>query len=244
MRNIILLSPLLFLLFSCQTKKNEQVAPQKSEVIVFDSTYYFMLKEGYLKKDTVLLNIFFEKWSEQSLGKETDKDNKLAKTLCDIYEQVYQPYDYTKYGWIWGTLPRHRYVVLPAEISYLIINSIDSADAYYETDAISNIFPNPDLRGAKRLLDIDPFKKTMQLFLEKDGYHKLHFLDSCEYINAPISNSWKQYQTTPEVLDIKINGEQNQAIATLRLLSTGLGVELSLVDGNWEIDDVSTLWIE
>ena len=213
---------------------------------VFDSTYYFILKNAYINNDTIQLNAFFEKWSEASLKAEMRNENKIAKVLNDIFIEVYHPFNYEKYDWL--ARPEdsvYRYVILPSEIKYKITNSLtNDRGVNFDMDTLKGFYPNPNFKYAKRLLDIDPFKKSMKLFLEEDSYKKLWFLGSCNNINTPISYGWKDYRTTPEIKHILINKKLNKAVALLRVVSAGVSVELSFKNNKWNVEKVNQLWQE
>ena len=221
----------------------------KSEVKeVFDSTYYFMLKNAYENKDTTLLNLFFEKWCEASLKMEMKNESRIAKVLNDIYLEIYHPFNYKKYGW--SARPhysKYKYAILPTEIKFKIINfdSINKEEFWFdfEMDTLKQFYPNPNLGRAGRLLDIDPFKKSMELFLEKNSSTKHRFLDSYNHINMPICCNWKDYRTTPEVYYVLINEPLNKAIAYLLIESTGVTIELFFKNNKWNIEKVNQIWI-
>ena len=256
MKKVIILSIIVLISSSCGQTRNNQAETDSNEIVienfteeVFDSTYYFMLKEAYNNNDKVLLNAFFEKWSEASLNMKTENESEIAKILNDIYIKIYHPFDYKKYGW--SPRPhysKYKYAILPTEIKFKIMNidSIKNDDFWFnfEMDTLKQFYPNPNLGHAGRLLDIDPFKKSMELFLEEDSYKKNRFLDSYYHIMTPISYNWKDYKTTPEVYYILINKQLNKAIAYLKIISTGVSIELSFKNNEWNTEKVNNIWIE
>ena len=84
----------------------------------------------------------------------------------------------------------------------------------------------------------------MKLFLDKDSYQKSFYLDSTYFINTPISNDWKEYLTTPEILGILINSQKDSALVDLRLISTGVRILLTKNDEKWGKEKINELWIE
>ena len=84
----------------------------------------------------------------------------------------------------------------------------------------------------------------MQLFLNENSYQKSFYLDSTYFINTPISNDWKGYLTTPEILGILINRQKDSALVDLRLISTGVRILLTKKNEKWRKEKVEELWIE
>jgi len=244
MRKLLLITLILNVFVSCKINRNN-FASEKEEI--FDSTYY-MLKKAYSDKDTILLNDFFEKWSEASLKMEMQNENEIAKILNDIYTEIYHPFDFKKYGWQYRYYCP-KYAILPTEIKFKVVDStikcdFDKFNYGANMDTLKPFYPNPDLEHAGRLLDIEPFKTAMKLFLEKDSYEKLKFVGSCNHIYTPISNGWKDYQTTPKIYCVLINKQLNKAIAYLRIISTGVCIELSFENDKWNMEKVTDIWIE
>lgn len=252
MKKIVLMLT-LSVFISCNMNRNshENIKSSHMDFIsevdeVFDSTYYFILKDAYINNDTIQLNAFFEKWSETSSKVEMKNESTIAKILNDIFLAVYHPFNYEKYDWL--ARPEDsvfRYVILPSEIKYKITNElINERDVSFGMDTLKWFYPNPNLGYAKKLLDIAPFKKSMELFLEEDSYEKLCFLGSCNSINTPISYNWKDYRTTPEIRYILINKRLDKAVALLRIVSAGVSIELSFKNNKWNVEKVNQLWQE
>lgn len=246
MKNTTIFFLLMCAFTSCQMKQTDKQASTQSNENALDSAYYFILETGYHNRDTFLLNHFFEQWYQASQRMEMPNNFPLVQALKDIYEKSYHPFDYSKYGWdLFCRYSGYKYAVIPTEIKYEIVHpSCEDSDDELKTERLIGFYPDPDLVGAKRLLDIQPFKKSMELFLEENSSEKLRFLSSCGYISRPMSLNKKKYDTTPEVISVRINKELNHANACIRLISTGLGIELELEDDKWVMKDCWTLWIE
>ena len=141
--------------------------------------------------------------------------------------------------------------ILPSEIRYKIVENFDSLNHWDEffiytmnMDTLSPFYPRPDIGDATLVYDIEPFKTSMQLFLNEDSYQKSFYLDSTNFILTPISNDWKEYQTSPEILGILINVQKDSALVDLRLISTGVRILLTRKDKKWKKEEVKELWIE
>ena len=250
MKNVVVIL-ILSVFISCNMNRNNYKNFTSEIEAVFDSTYYFMLKEAYANNDTIQLNAFFEKWSEASLIMKMKNESPMAKILNDIYIEIYHPFSLEKYGWLARPhYSKYKYAILPTEIEFKIIdfNSIKKEEHWFgfdmNMDTLKEFYPNPNLGRAGRLLDIDPFKKSMNLFLEEDSYEKSSFLMLSDNINTPISYDWKAYRTTPEVYYVLINEQLNKAIAYLRIISTYVSIELSFKNNKWNVEEINTIAIE
>jgi hypothetical protein len=260
MKKTALIILIFGMIVSCNMKRNIAIESETA----FDSTYYFMLKEAYNDNDTIQLGVFFEQWYEASSKMEMDNESGIAKILNDIFIAVYHdPFGYKnrKPDRQVPPLPPpldpfysgYKYAILPSEIIYKITDST-SYIPEEERDTLKRFYPNPDLGSTKRLLDIDPFKMSMELFLavndsleyesRMENYKKWRFLRSCKNIYSPISRSKDLYLTDPNIYFISINTELNKAIVTLRAISSGVSVELSFIDNQWNMEKTNDLWIE
>jgi hypothetical protein len=222
--------------------KNPNLIPTNE--IPFDSTYFFLLRDGYIHEDTMLLNSFFDLWNEKSLQMINSNEDKIVTTLNGIFIEIYHPFDFEKYGWSdWKKDTQYKYAILPSEIKYKITNTkLDVNDVFQmEMDTLKAFYTNPDIGNAKKLYDIDPFRKSMKLFLKNDYFEKLFFLDTCCFVNTPISSNWKVYKTPPEIIGVVINKKLNHATAYLRLNSVTIGIELSLENKKWKIKEIKEL---
>jgi hypothetical protein len=193
-----------------------------------------------------MINNFFEKWSEASSKLRNSNEDRIAKLINDIFVEIYYPFNLEKYGWIaWeNKLQNYKYAILPSTIKYEITDAIYDTK-FLKQDTLCHFYPMPSIGKAKRLVDIDPFKKSMELFLsEDDSFDKLFFLDTCKYIHTPISPRWDAYQTTPKIYYIKINKKLNHAVVHLRLISTVLAIEVTCKQDRWSITRIEELWEE
>ncbi len=243
----------LAILFSCNDRTNKAVAKDitESEKGVFDSTYYKQLETAFIKKDTTILNELFDNWHSLSKVKNNNTD-QITSTIENIFNEVYHPFDLEKYGWLARPhYSKYQYAILSSLIRFKIIENFallkqdGEFDMYsMDLDTISPFYPNPDVGTAKILYDIEPYKTSMQLFLSQKSYQKSFFLDSTNFINTPMSNDWKEYQTTPEILGILINNQMDSALVDLRLISTGVRINLYKKLDKWEMQEVKELWIE
>ncbi len=247
MKIIIYTFSLLFLIASCQHKGggNRVDTLSENKGYVFDSIYYHLLTDAYKAKDTAQLRSFFDAWYDYSLKIDKGTEDPIEKMIGEIFTVAYHPLEYEKYGWMAGPgLLSGRYVIPQSSIKYVIADVDDISDELWEPDwnVIEPFYPRPALEGVKYLYDVDPFKKSMELFLESNNYEKLSFLR--EEIDTPISRGWNKYQTSPEIRNIIINKNMDSAAVTMRLVSTGLRVEVIRRDGKWQMESVEQLWIE
>lgn len=247
-KTAIIILTLIFL-YSCKDKKDKHTS--KNEIVKFDSTYYNLLQSAYKEKDTSDLRTFFQKWNDFSNNK-INKNDQLTSTIESIFNEVYHPFELEKYGWLSRPhYSKYQYVILPTEIRYKFIENFDllkHSDQFsiysIKLDTLTPIYPKPHVGNAKVLYDIEPFKTSIKLFLDKDSYQKNFFLDSTNFINTPISLGWKEYLTTPEILGVLINNQKDSAIIDLRLVDTGVRILLTKRDENWKKENVQELWIE
>lgn len=247
MKIIIYTFSLLFLIASCQHKGggNRVDTLSENKGYVFDSIYYHLLTDAYKAKDTAQLRSFFDAWYDYSLKIDKGTEDPIEKMIGEIFTVAYHPLEYEKYGWMAGPgLLSGRYVIPQSSIKYVIADVDDISDELWEPDwnVIEPFYPRPALEGVKYLYDVDPFKKSMELFLESNNYEKLSFLR--EEIDTPISRGCNKYQTSPEIRNIIINKNMDSAAVTMRLVSTGLRVEVIRRDGKWQMESVEQLWIE
>ena len=223
----------------------------ESKAFEFDSTYYFQLQKAYIEKDFSPLTEFFQKWNDLSKDKINNND-QLTSTIDRIFNEVYHPFELEKYGWLSRPhYSRYKFAILPSEIRYKIVENFDSLKHWDEfsiytmnMDTLSSFYPRPDIGKANFVYDIEPFKTSMQLFLNENSYQKSFYLDSTNFINTPISNDWKEYLTTPEILGILMNRQKDSALVDLRLISTGVRILLTKKDEKWRKEKVEELWIE
>jgi len=238
----------LITLISCRENKNKAINNHNrvDKKVVFDSSYYFQLNKAYTENDTFLLSKFFKNWNK--LSEQKNNNNKqLTATIERIFNEIYHPFELEKYGW----LPRkhylkYKYAILPNEIKYKIVDNLQNPDKMHSMsfDTIKDFYPNPDIGNAKRLYDIEPFSTSMKLFLNENGFQKTFYLDTNNFINIPMSYDWKDYRTTPEILGILINKKMDSAIVNLRLISTGVRINLKNENDDWKMQKVKELWIE
>lgn len=240
-------------LVSCNENKVQGVSEQifKGETIVFDSVYYHQLSKAYNENDTSMLTKFFEIWHDSSVNK-SNTTNQTTTVLQNIFNEVYNPFELEKYGW----LPRpyfskYKYVVLPSEIKFKIVKnlgsykSLDNLDFFsMNFDTMKPFYTIPNIGSAKIIYDIEPFKTSMQLFLNKNGHQKLFYLDTTNFIINPISFKGKGYLMPPDILGVLINEQMDSSIVELRLMSTGIRINLRKERGNWMMKEVKELWIE
>lgn len=232
---------------SCNPNRNSNKNTQSKTEEAFDSTYYFILKDAFAARDTALRNAFFDRWSDFSLKLEMKNENEIAKILNDIFIAIYHPSDLEKYHWFawWGE--SYRYTILPSEIQYKIMDSdsLPTESSYIEDlDTLKGFYPNPNFEYTKKLIDTNPFKKSMELFLEEDSREKMEFLSSYDNFRVPISIDRKSYQAKPNIVFILLNKNLNKAVAYLQVEQSGVSVELSLIGNHWKIEKANTLWIE
>jgi hypothetical protein len=250
MKRIAIIILTLIFLYSCKENKNKGADRYNSEneTIKFDSTYYIQLQRAYIEKDTSDLKAFFQKWNDLSKDKINNSD-QLTSTIENIFNEVYHPFELEKYGWISRPhYSKYKYAILPNEIRYEIVENFDSLNHWDEfsiytmnMDTLSPFYPRPDIGDATLVYDIEPFKTSMQLFLNEDSYQKSFYLDSTNFILTPISNDWKEYQTSPEILGILINVQKDSALVDLRLISTGVRILLTRKDKKWKKEEVKEL---
>jgi len=244
----ISLSIVLLLTFSvfisCNLNRNSNKNSQSEMEEVFDSTYYFILKDAFASKDTTLRNVFFEKWRDYSLRLEMKNESEITKNLNDIFIAIYYPSDLEKYHWFAWRGESYRYTILPSEIKYKIMDSDSLPDYVENLDTLKGFYPNPNFKWTKRLIDIYPFKKSMELFLEEDSYEKMEFLALYDNFRVPISAGRRLYQAEPEIHFVLINRNLNKAFADLRVMQSGVNVKLSFKNNKWEIEKAKTTWIE
>lgn len=241
----------LFFLYSFKVNKDKEVHKYntKSEIIEFDSTYYFQLQRAYLEKDTLDLEEFFQKWNDLSKDKINNND-QLTSTIENIFNEVYHPFELEKYGWLSRPhYSKYKYAILPCKIRYKTVENFDSLNHWDEfniytmkMDTLIPFYPRPDIGAAKIVYDIEPFNTSIQLFLNEDSYEKSFYLDSTYFIQTPISDDWKGYLTTPEILGILINSQKDSALVDLRLISTGVRILLTKKDEKWGKEKVKSLW--
>ena len=253
MKRVAIIILTLIFLYSCKENKDKGAFKynSESETIEFDSTFYFQLQRAYIEKDTSELKEFFRKWNDLSIHKINNSD-QLTSTIESIFNEVYHPFELEKYGW--SSRPhylKYKYAILPTEIRYKIVENFDSLKNWHEfsiysmnLDTLSPFYPRPDIGHARFVYNIEPFKTSMKLFLDKDSYQKSFYLDSTYFINTPISNDWKEYLTTPEILGILINSQKDSALVDLRLISTGVRILLTKNDEKWGKEKINELWIE
>jgi hypothetical protein len=253
MKRIAIIILILIFLYSCKENKDKGADKYNSdsETIEFDSTYYFQLQRAYLEKDTSDLKAFFQKWNDLSKDKINNSD-QLTSTIESIFNEVYHPFELEKYGWLSRPhYSKYKYAILPCEIRYKIVENFDSLNHWDEfsvytmnMDTLIPFYPRPDIGDAKFVYDIEPFNKSIQLFLNKDSYQKSFYLNSTDFINTPISNDWKGYLTSPEILGILINCQRDSALVDIILIETGVRILLTKKDKNWKKENVQELWIE
>lgn len=240
-------------LVSCNENKVQGVSEQifKGETIVFDSVFYHQLSKAYNENDTSMLTKFFEIWHDSSVNK-SNTTNQTTTLFQNIFNEVYNPFELEKYGW----LPRpyfskYKYVILPSELKFKIVKNLDTfinlddLNLYsLNLNTINPFYPKPNIGSAKFVYNIDPFKTTMQLFLKENGFQKLIYLDTSNFIMNPCSFKGKGYLTPPEILGVLINEQMDSSIVDIRLMSTGIRINLRKERGNWKMKEVKALWIE
>lgn len=232
---------------SCKYKSNENklVIASTMNYEVFDSTYYFQLEKAYKNNDILLLGQFFEKWSKKSDDVNSLSNDTLSRVIGKIFTEIYHPFNVEKYGWLARPLnKKYKYAVLPTEIKYKVIDTIKNSDTIYKIklDTLRQFYATPKIGKTIRLYDIDPFKTSLTIFLRTDSYKKTRFLKA--FIDTPISLNWKEYKTSPEILGILINKQLNIASVDIRLVSTGLKINLRTENGIWKTKKIEKLWEE
>jgi len=249
MKHFTLIFVTVAILTSCKGKGGNSKLLDTSTSVkeTFDSTHYFQLEEAYKNNDTLILVDFFNKWGDLSVKIARQNEDSITKTINQIFTDIYHPFNLEKYGWL--TRPhysRYKYAILPTEIKYKLIDINKNPDSLYyvKLDTLRPFYPNPDLGRVIGLYDIEPFKKSLELFLETESYEKSLFLGSLILLPITDSDIWKAYKTDPEILQILINERLDSAVVDLRLISTGLRIKLNFENGEWKMEKIEQLWIE
>lgn len=231
--------------FTTCKRSGSHVANTKEDLVEeFDSTYYFMIQEAYSRKDTVLLHSFLEAWAIESAKLVPIVYNdSMTKAIYEIYNTVYFPFDYTKYGWKYGKA-RREYCILQNTITYVLADSIGEGDGKVirERKTITDFKPNPDLDGAKKILDVGLFNKTMDLFLSNERKEKIYFIRSA-YPFLDIFFMRDDYYTQPIVNCIEIDKLLKKAVATVVISESGINICLERKDGKWTIVKIVEAWV-
>lgn len=253
MKSLISILLIFTSLLSCNEDNFKMVSDQTNtgDTLVFDSIYYHQLNKAYKENDSSMLIKFFEIWHDSSVNN-SNTINQTTRVLQNIFNEVYHPFEFEKYGWLPSLyFSKYKYVVLPNKIKFKIVknlgsykNSIDLDFDSIDFDSIKPFFTTPNIESAKIIFDIEPFKTSMQLFLNKSGHQKLFYLDTNKIIMNSISFDGKGYLTPPEILGVLINEQLDSSIVDLRLISTGIRINLRKEKGKWKMKEVKELRIE
>ena len=254
MKSFVNILLIITCLISCNEDKSQMINNQtcKIETKVFDSIYYYQLNKAYKENDTSIMRKFFEIWHDSSINKLNASVNQTSTELQKIFNEVYHPFELEKYGWSPNPhFLKYNYVVLPSEIKFKIVKNLGLYKNFENLDfqklnlnTLKPFFAIPNIEKVKIVYDIEPFKTSMQLFLNEYGFQKIFYLDTTNFLMNPISFDGKSYLTPPEILGVLLNEQMDSSIVDLRLMSTGIRINLRKERGNWNIKEVKELWIE
>ncbi len=193
-----------------------------------------LLNVSYNKKSSDSLNLFFTKWKTESEKIEPKISDSLTSNLYQIFYEIYQPFELEKYGWMKREhFKKYKYAIPPSILPYSIGEKIDTLKEFYPKNKFSN---------ASVLNSIPEFENALTDFLSKDKFEREFFLR--KVILMPMAYNKIAFKTSPEINYISINKEMNKAKAEIRLISTGLELDLNKLNGKWKVDEIKQLWIE
>ncbi len=253
MKSFVSILLIITCLISCNENNGQMINNQIFiiETKLFDSIYYHQLNKAYKDNDTSMMRKFFEIWHDSSVNK-SNIVNQTSIELQKIFNEVYNPFELQKYGWSPRQhFSKYNYVVLPSEIKFKIVKNLGSYKSLNNLDfqkldlnTLKPFFAIPGLGKAKIIYDIEPFKTSMQLFLNEYGFQKIFYFDTTNFLMNPISFDGKSYLTPPKILGVLLNEQMDSSIVDQRLMSTGIRITLRKERGNWKMKEVKELWIE
>jgi len=243
MKNQILII-IFFGILACNENKPKEkmvtiIEPlEKTQVKKVDSLFktelVSLLNESYEKRSFDSLNQFFDKWKLESEKIKPKINDSLTSNLYQIFNEIYHPYELEKYGWTKREhFKKYKYVIPTSSLPYIFGTRIDT---------LKEFFPKNNFSNASILNSIPEFENALTDFLSKDKFEHEDFLR--EILLMPVTYQKADFRTSPEINFIIINQEMNKAKAEIRLLSTGLELNLSKTNGKWKIEKIIDLWIE
>ncbi len=243
MKNQILLILILGLLACKQNKAKEDLVSkiehsEQKDFIKSDTLQKMelldLLNESYKKKSSDSLNLFFQKWKTESEKIEPEINDSLTSNLYQIFYEIYHPFELEKYGWLKREhYKKYKYAIPPASLPYTFGTKIDTLKEFY---------PKTDFSNASVLNSIPEFENALTDFISKDKFEHETFLS--KVILMPITYRKADFKTSPEINFISLNKKMDKAKAEIRLISTGLELNLSKTKGKWKVDKIKELWIE
>jgi len=243
MRNQILII-LLFGILACKEIKSKENLVTKIESLekievkkidtLLKTELQNLLIESYEKRSYDSLNLFFDKWKEESKKIEPKINDSLTSNLYQIFNEIYHPFELEKYGWMKREhFKEYKYAIPPSNIPYTFGTKVDTLEEFY---------PKTNFPNASVLNSIPEFENALTDFISKDRFEHEDFLR--KILLMPITYRKTEFKTSPEINLISINQEMNKAKAVIRLISTGLELNLSKNNGKWKVDKIKELWIE
>ncbi|TVZ49867.1 hypothetical protein [Olleya sp. Hel_I_94] len=243
MRNLILII-LFFGILACKENKpkenlvtkiesSEKIEIKKADTLL-KTELSNLLNESYEKRSFDSLNLFFRKWKTESEKIEPEINDSLTSNLYQIFYEIYHPFELEKYGWMKRKhFKEYKYAIPPSSLPYTFGTKIDTLKEFYPKNNFSN---------ASVLNSISEFEIALTEFISKDKFERGDFLS--KVLLMPMTYREADFKTSPEINFISINKEMNKAKAEIRLISTGLELNLSKTKGKWKLDEIKELWIE
>jgi hypothetical protein len=243
MRNQILII-LFFGILACKENKPKEnlvtkiESSEKSEIKkadnLLETELLNLLDESYEKRSFDSLNLFFDKWKTESKKIKHEVNDSLSSNLYQIFYEIYHPFELEKYGWLKREhFKEYKYAIPPSSLPYTIGTKVDTLKKFYPKNNFSN---------ASVLNSIPEFENALTDFISKNKFEHEDFLR--KILPMPITYRKADFKTSPEINFISINKEMNKAKAEIRLISTGLELNLSKTKGKWKVDEIKELWIE
>ncbi|AYB34339.1 hypothetical protein [Chryseolinea soli] len=216
------------------------------------------LEIAYQSKSVKLLTDFLEDWHKASIQqlKAPQKKDSLTEIIYSIHRGLFDPFDYTKFGWVeWGNrtwFTGSRFILIQDMIPYatrcdIDIDSLSNHLDYVYTDTVFNFQPDIKFEGVKTLLMLDQYKCVAKNFIqvntfekEIEYYEKKNFLDTL--LKTTMDRDWSAILTQPTVIGIVLCNNR-LAIVDYQIASTGMRSLMKLENGQWTIKESIELWI-
>lgn len=229
---------ILFLIFGCNPASPTEPSEQS------------FLEEIYQLNSQELFDQYLIKWHGEIKPIDSAEFNLLSdtqKSIYNIYQIFYDPYDLGKYCTI-GICPEFgnniydnlKYVVVQNEIKYSINN-------YEDHKLISNFQPKLEMSATILYLS-NEYKEEIDSFLDVDK-HSNDIQKRYEFINTKLNvcpghwGGW-HYLTHPEVEMIYINESLDSAVVHFRIMYEGGEAEFRRTLDKWDMIESKLTWIE
>ena len=246
---------IMCLFYSCTRNTNPF---QSNEISQSD-----LLIKSYEENSVELLNEFFIRWQNEVTPIDvTNIESDTLKTLYDIFNEFYQPFNLSFFGSEWGDSLYYgiKYIILQTSISYVIVDSIFSEPPYPDNYSnyihIDNFYPNLSFDNAEYVFLTMEYDSLLLNFLgdreswdepieyDFERIHKQEFLNNLTKI---IGGHWGfgwHIITHPLGQVIRINKAFTKARVSCRIIYEWGWADLEKKNGKWHMVDADLPLIE